>query len=167
MRLAVVMLDGMQDPERTHVVALAITTEDVKLPLGLWEASTQNATLARTLLADLVDRGLDPTQAIQLVIDGGKALRRAIGDVFGEHALVHRCHRHKERNLTDLCPMKQCRTPNNHVASFRSTQCDPFGIPSTSPWTGAAIIVQSPRTKTCIVTRLRTSTRPMRCSLAG
>ena len=66
--------------------------------------STENATLARTLLADLVDRGLDPEQAILFVIDGGKALRRAIKDVFGEHALVHRCQRHKERNVIDLLP---------------------------------------------------------------
>jgi hypothetical protein len=44
----------------------------VKIPLGLWEGSTENATLARTLLADLVDRGLDPDQAILFVIDGGK-----------------------------------------------------------------------------------------------
>ena len=68
------------------------------------EGSTENATLARTLLADLVDRGLDPEQAILFVIDGGKALRCAIKDVFGERALVHRCHRHKERNVTDLLP---------------------------------------------------------------
>jgi transposase-like protein len=103
-RLAVMMLDGLQIAERTHVVALGITTDGVKVPLGLWEGSTENATLARTLLADLVDRGLDPEQAILFVIDGGKALRRAIGDVFGEHALVHRCHRHKERNVCDLLP---------------------------------------------------------------
>ena len=103
-RLAVMMLDGMEIAERTHVVALGITTEGVKIPLGLWEGSTENATLARTLLADLVDRGLDPEQAILFVIDGGKALRRAIKDVFGEHALVHRCHRHKERNVCDLLP---------------------------------------------------------------
>ncbi len=103
-RLAVMMLDGMEIAERTHVVALGISTEGVKIPLGLWEGSTENATLARTLLADLVDRGLDPEQAILFVIDGGKALRRAIKDVFGEHALVHRCHRHKERNVTDLLP---------------------------------------------------------------
>jgi putative transposase len=103
-RLAVMMLDGLEIAERTHVVALGITTEGVKIPLGLWEGSTENATLARTLLADLVDRGLDPEQAILFVIDGGKALRRAIRDVFGEHALVHRCHRHKERNVTDLLP---------------------------------------------------------------
>src|SRR5215212_8141687 len=103
-RLAVMMLDGMEVADATHVVALGISTEGVKIPLGLWEGSTENATLARTLLSDLVDRGLDPEQAILFVIDGGKALRRAIKDVFGEHALVHRCHRHKERNVTDLLP---------------------------------------------------------------
>jgi putative transposase len=103
-RLAVMMLDGMEIADRTHVVALGISTEGVKIPLGLWEGSTENATLARTLLADLVDRGLDPEQAILFVIDGGKAIRRAIKDVFGERALVHRCHRHKERNVTDLLP---------------------------------------------------------------
>src|SRR5215217_2386154 len=103
-RLAVMMLDGLEIADRTHVVALGISTEGVKIPLGLWEGSTENATLARTLLADLVDRGLDPEQAILFVIDGGKALRKAIKDVFGEHALVHRCHRHKERNVGDLLP---------------------------------------------------------------
>jgi putative transposase len=103
-RLAVMMLDGMEIADRCHVVALGISTEGVKIPLGLWEGSTENATLARALLADLVDRGLDPEQAILFVIDGGKALRRAIKDVFGEHALVHRCHRHKERNVCDLLP---------------------------------------------------------------
>jgi hypothetical protein len=65
--------------------------------------------------------------------------------------------------------------PSGHVMSIllvypvgdTLTQCDPFGIPSTSLWTGAAIIVQSLRTKSCIVTRPRTSPRPMLCSLAG
>jgi putative transposase len=106
-RLAVMMLDGIEIAERCHVVALGITTEGVKIPLGLWEGSTENATLARALLADLVDRGLDPEQAILFVIDGGKAIRRAIKDVFGEHALVHRCHRHKERNVCDLLPERE------------------------------------------------------------
>jgi putative transposase len=105
-RLAVMMLDGMEIADRTHVVALGISTEGVKIPLGLWEGSTENATLASTLLADLVDRGLDPEQAILFVIDGGKAIRRAIKDVFGEHALVHRCHRHKALSLGS-CPQPQ------------------------------------------------------------
>ena len=103
-RLAVMMLDGMQIADRTHVVALGITTDGVKIPLGLYEGSTENATVATALLSDLVDRGLDPEQAILFVTDGGKAIRRAIKDVFGERALVHRCHRHKERNVTELLP---------------------------------------------------------------
>jgi putative transposase len=103
-RLAVMMLDGLEIADRTQVVALGITTDGVTIPLGLWEGSTENATLARALLADLVERGLDPEQAILFVIEGAKALRRAIKDVFGEQALVHRCHRHKERNVTDLLP---------------------------------------------------------------
>jgi transposase-like protein len=78
-------------PDGVRSAELGSGTDGVKIPLGLWEGSTENATLARTLLADLVDRGLDPSQAILFVIDGGKALRRAIKDVFGEHALVHRC----------------------------------------------------------------------------
>ena len=102
LRLAVMMLDGMDVAERTHVVALAISTDGVKIPLGLWEGSTENARLATDLLTDLVARGLDPEQAILFVIDGGKALRKAIREVFGCHALVHRCQRHKERNVCDL-----------------------------------------------------------------
>jgi putative transposase len=73
-RLAVMMLDGLEIADRTHVVALGISTEGVKIPLGLWEGSTENATLVGMLLADLVDRGLDPEQAILFVIDGGNAL---------------------------------------------------------------------------------------------
>ncbi|MGH2866606.1 MAG: IS256 family transposase [Solirubrobacteraceae bacterium] len=103
-RLAVMMLDGMDIGERTHVVALGVSTDGVKIPLGLWEGSTENATVARELLADLVERGLDPEQAVLFVIDGAKAIRRAIRDVFGERALVHRCHRHKERNVCDQLP---------------------------------------------------------------
>jgi putative transposase len=116
-RLAVMMLDGLEVSDRTHVVALGITTDGVKIPLGLWEGSTENATLARTLLADLVDRGLDPDQAILFVIDGGKALRRAITEVFGTHALVHRCHRHKERNVTDLLPERDRSTVRARIRS--------------------------------------------------
>jgi putative transposase len=59
-RLAVMMLDGLEIAERVHVVALGVTTEGVKVPLGLWEGSTENATLARTLLADLACPGPRP-----------------------------------------------------------------------------------------------------------
>jgi len=102
-RLAVMMIDGLELQGRTNVVALGITTEGVKIPLGLWEGSTENATVATALLADLVERGLDPEQGLLFVIDGAKALRKAIRNVFGE-APVQRCVRHKERNVTDHPP---------------------------------------------------------------
>ncbi|MFN2629619.1 MAG: IS256 family transposase [Gaiellaceae bacterium] len=102
-RLAVMMLDGLELQGRTNVVALGISTEGVKIPLGLWEGSTENATVATALLADLVERGLDPEQGILFVIDGAKALRKAIRNVFGE-APVQRCVRHKERNVLDHLP---------------------------------------------------------------
>ena len=103
-RIAAMMIDGIELKGRTCVVALGITTEAVKVPLGLWEGSTENATVATALLSDLVDRGLDPEQGILVVIDGAKALRKAINSVFGESAPVQRCVSHKERNVLDHLP---------------------------------------------------------------
>jgi putative transposase len=67
------------------------------------EGSTENATVATALLSDLVERGLDPEQGILFVIDGAKALRKAIRNVFGQTP-VQRCVRHKERNVLDHLP---------------------------------------------------------------
>ena len=105
-RLAAMMIDGLELQGRCCVVALGITTDGVKIPLGLWEGSTENATVATALLADLVERGLDPEQGILFVIDGAKALRKAIRNVFGD-APVQRCVRHKERNVTDHLPERE------------------------------------------------------------
>jgi putative transposase len=74
------------------------------VPLGLWAGSTENATVAAALLSHLVDRGLDPEQGILFVIDGAKALRKAVRAVFGERAPVQRCVRHKERNVLEHLP---------------------------------------------------------------
>ena len=103
-RLAVLMLDGIELKGRTNVVALGISSDGVKIPLGLWEGSTENATVATALLSDLVERGLDTTQGVLCVLDGSKALRKAVRDVLGERAPVQRCVRHKERNVTDHLP---------------------------------------------------------------
>jgi transposase-like protein len=105
-RLAVMMLDGIELKGRTNVVALGITSAGVKIPLGLWEGSTENSTVATALLSDLVERGLDPEQGMLFVIDGAKALRKAIRTVFGE-APVQRCVRHKERNVAEHLPERE------------------------------------------------------------
>jgi putative transposase len=102
-RLAVLMLDGIELKGRCCVVALGITTDGVKIPLGLWDGSTENATVAKELLSNLVARGLDLGQGVLCVIDGAKALRKAIDEVLGPVA-VQRCVRHKERNVLDHLP---------------------------------------------------------------
>jgi putative transposase len=99
-RLAVLMIDGIALKERTNVVALGITTDGVKIPLGLWDGSTENAAVTTALLADLVERGLDTSQGVLCVLDGAKALRKAVRDVLGE-VPVQRCVRHKERNVLE------------------------------------------------------------------
>lgn len=103
-RIAVLMIDGIDLKGRTNVVALGITTEGEKLALGLWEGSTENATVAQSLISDLVDRGLDTQQGVLVVLDGAKALRKAVRTVLGEHTPVQRCIRHKERNVLDHLP---------------------------------------------------------------
>ncbi len=104
LRLAVIMLDGIELHGRTNIVALGITTEGEKLALGVWDGSTENAAVASALLADLVDRGLDVEQGMLFVIDGSKALRKAIRQVFGNDVPVQRCVQHKLRNVVEHLP---------------------------------------------------------------
>src|SRR5437660_9970195 len=103
LRLAVMMIDGIELKERMMIVALGMRTEGVKIPLGLWEGSTENATVATALLSDLVERGLDPEQGMLFVLEGSKALRKAVRSVVGE-VPVQRCIWHKERNVMRHLP---------------------------------------------------------------
>jgi transposase-like protein len=89
-RLAALMVDGIELKGRCCIVALGVSTEGVKLPLGLWDGSTENKTVTAHLLADLVGRGLDVEQGILVVLDGSKALRSAVDEVFGP-VPVQRC----------------------------------------------------------------------------
>jgi transposase-like protein len=102
-----VMLDGIELKGRCCVVALGIDTDGVRLPLGLWDGSTANATVATTLLSNLTGRGLDVDQGVLVVLDGAKALRKSVRDVFGVFTPVQRCVRHKERNVLDHLPEHQ------------------------------------------------------------
>jgi putative transposase len=102
--LPVVMIDGIHFHERVILVALGIDAKGHKHVLGLREGSTESTRVVRSLLSDLVDRGLDADRCRLWVIDGGKALRKAIVDCFGERALVQRCQEHKRRNVIEHLP---------------------------------------------------------------
>jgi putative transposase len=104
--IKVLMLDGEHLAERCVVVALAITADGTKKPVGLWDGSTENKTVVRALLADLVDRGLKFDDGLLVVIDGAKALAAAAREVFGAKALTQRCTLHKRRNIAEHLPDK-------------------------------------------------------------
>jgi putative transposase len=107
LELAVLLIDGIELADVTHVVALGITTDGTKVPLSLREGSTENAIVATALLADLVDRGLRLTDEMLYVLDGAKALRKAVRDVAGPRALVQRCQIHKSRNVCGHLPERE------------------------------------------------------------
>lgn len=101
--LVAFMVDGVYFAEHLCVVALGIDITGGKHPLAVAEGSTENATVVRDLIVGLRERGLDVTKPILAVLDGSKALRRAVLDVF-EKPVLARCQLHKIRNVTDKLP---------------------------------------------------------------
>lgn len=101
--LVAFMVDGVHFGEHTCVVALGIGIDGIKHPLALEEGSTENATLVTDLITGLRDRGLDVTKPILAVLDGARALSRAVKDVFGQ-PLIQRCQQHKIRNVIEKLP---------------------------------------------------------------
>jgi putative transposase len=103
--LVAFMVDGVHFGEHVCVVALGITIDGTKVPLAIEEGSTENATLVRSLIVGLRERGLDVTRPILAVLDGSKALARAVQDVF-DSPVIARCQLHKLRNVRDRLPEK-------------------------------------------------------------
>jgi putative transposase len=97
-------VDGFDFAGHTMIGALGVTADGTKVPLGVVEGSTENASVVRHLIAGLRDRGLDAGEGVLFVLDGGKALSKAVRDVFGDRAVIARCRAHKERNVMDHLP---------------------------------------------------------------
>jgi transposase-like protein len=115
-RLAAIMIDGIAISQHTAILALGITMDGNKLPLSLEVGSTENAALCTVMLQGLLDRGLRFDRRVLIVIDGGKGLRRAIEDVFGDTAVIQRCQNHKRRNILRLLP-ERCHAYVNRSLS--------------------------------------------------
>ena len=110
------LVDGLDVAGQCVVVALVITTDGTKVPVGLWLGDTENKTVVTHLLADLVARGLRTDGGVLCVIDGAKALVTGIRKVFGDEALVQRCTLHKRRNLTGHLPKELAKTIDRRLA---------------------------------------------------
>jgi putative transposase len=102
--LLALMIDGAHFAEHVVLTAVGVDERGAKHVLGLREGATENAAVVRALLADLVERGLDTNRSLLIVIDGAKALHKAVVEVFGARALIQRCREHKKRNVTDALP---------------------------------------------------------------
>jgi len=96
LEVAVLMVDGVDFAGETCVVAMIITTDGTKVPVGLRHGDTENSTLVTAMLADLVARGLDYSGGLLVIIDGAKALAAAVRKVFGDYAVIGRCQIHKQ-----------------------------------------------------------------------
>ena len=104
---AVLMIDGLNVADQMITVALVITADGTKVPVGLVLGDTENHVVVTDLLADLVARGLRVEHGILAVLDGSKALRKAVVKVFGERALIQRCTLHKRRNVIGYLPVDE------------------------------------------------------------
>jgi putative transposase len=113
LKLAALMIDGVHFGEHVVLAAVGVDERGGKHVLGLREGATENTAAVKALLADLVERGLDTNHSLLIVIDGAKALHKAVAEVFGRRALIQRCREHKKRNVTDALPERS-------RAAFRS-----------------------------------------------
>ena len=102
--IPVLMIDGIVLGDYTAIVVMGITKDGHKIIMGVRIGSTENAQVCHDLLTDLIDRGLEYEEGLLAVIDGSKALRKALKDVFGQQVLIQRCQVHKTRNVMDYLP---------------------------------------------------------------
>jgi putative transposase len=110
------MIDGTYFAECCVVVALAITSDGTKMPVGLWDGDTENTTVVKDLLADLVARGLACDDGVLFILDGSKALAAGVKKVFGDRAVIQRCTLHKRRNVADYLPKPYAATIDRQLA---------------------------------------------------
>lgn len=149
-RWAALMIDGIRFHENVVLLALGIDEGGGKHVLAFREGSTENATLCREMLADLVERGLPADKSLLFVIDGGKGLRRAIGDVFGRRALVQRCQVHKKRNVLEhltesqtaqvKAAMSQAYAAESHGLALRQLKNLATTLKRTQPSAAASLV---------------------------
>ena len=100
----VMMIDGLELGKMTIIAAMGIDNDGKKRILGIAEGGSENSIVIKGLLEDLIDRGLNAGRPRLYVLDGGKALHKAVLDTFGKNAVIQRCQVHKKRNVLSYLP---------------------------------------------------------------
>lgn len=101
---AALFFDGINFADTTVLVGLGITEKGEKVILGLREGASENSEVCKDLIESLIERGLTFQGSMLVVIDGSKALKKALQAVWGDRALIARCRIHKMRNVLEYLP---------------------------------------------------------------
>lgn len=104
--LCVILIDGKEFDDLTLITALGVDIGGSKHLLGLWPGATENAEASGQLLDELIERGLSTHQRYLFILDGSKALKKAVKARFGQQVLIQHCCLHKERNIQKYLPKK-------------------------------------------------------------
>ena len=104
--LCVILIDGKEFHDFTLITALGVDIGGSKHLLGLWPGGSENSELCGQLLDELIERGLSTQQRYLFILDGSKALAKAVKDRFGQQVLIQRCRIHKQRNIQGYLPKK-------------------------------------------------------------
>ena len=102
--IVVIYIDGMMFGEHHVITALGLDRQGKKHVLGIKGAGSENSQAIKELLTGIVERGVKPEVKRLFIIDGGKAIRRGIDEVFGSEHAVQRCTIHKVRNVQEQLP---------------------------------------------------------------
>ena len=131
-----IFLDGKMFADATMVVALGITITGDKRFLGFVETSTENEQVLTPFLRSLMERGLDISEGVLVIVDGGKGLRAAVKRAFGNRARVQRCQWHKRENVVSyLSKTEQAAWRQAASAGLRAPGVQPSsGCPRQAPW---------------------------------
>lgn len=165
LNLVVLYIDGVVVAEHTVIVAIGVDVEGHKHLLGVWEGASENAAACKQLLSNLVERGLDPQRGLLVVIDGSKALRKAVSDVLGTQVLVQRCQVHKMRNVLEHLPKDRQAFVKRKLqaawaetdASKAETALQSLATALEKEYPGAAASLREGLAETLTVNRLRIS----------
>jgi putative transposase len=117
-------IDGKSFSDEEIVIALGVTMDGQKIPLGFVETATENERICRQLIQDLISRGLRYDQGLLVVLDGSKGLRSAVTKALKGYVRVHRCQWHKRENVVSYLPERE--RPRIRRKLQKAYDCDTY-----------------------------------------
>ena len=122
--LVALFIDGKSFADEEIVIALGVTTDGQKIPVGFVESATENERICRQLIQDLIRRGLCYDQGLLVVLDGSKGLRSAVTKALKGYVCVHRCQWHKRENVVSYLP--EAERPRVRRKLQKAYDCDTY-----------------------------------------